>query len=188
MQKKYKKFALIGTSCVGKTTLLFKLKKKLQNKYYDKKIVTVPEAARQYFESRKVRKPFSYINQSKIQTLAKKLEKKAERQKPDIILCDRSVVDAIAYIKTMGTPLETEKLRERVKDWLTTYSYFFLLNPNGIRYQTDLVRREDKQIREAFHTSFLRLLRDLTLPYTLISGTEKQRLQTITDIISSFHI
>lgn len=188
MQKKHKKFALIGTSCVGKTTLLYKLEKKLQNKYRNRKIITVQEAARYYFEKRKVRKPFSYHNQSQIQTLAKKFEKKAETQKPDIILCDRSVLDAIAYIKTMGTRTEVEKLIKKAKKWLMTYNHFFLLNPIGVHYQIDSVRKEDIQLRKAFHTSFVHLLRDLSLPYTLISGSKKQRINKISDIIYTFDI
>lgn len=188
IKRQYKKFALIGTSCVGKTTLVLELEKILQKKYSNKIIATVPEAARHYFEKRKVRNPFSYINQYNIQTLAKEFEKQAELQKPDIIICDRSVLDAVVYIKTMGTQKETEKLLKRVRNWLATYSHFFLLDPAEVNYQTDVIRKEDMHVREAFHNSFLDLLQDLMLPYTLISGNEKQRVNKMTDIISSFII
>src|SRR3989338_8572569 len=143
-----KKFALIGTSCVGKTTILSDLKKILGKKYKNKIIVTVPEAARFFFEKRKVRNPFSYINQIQIQSLANEFEKKAEAQKPHIIICDRSVLDAAAYVRMMGTMNDAEKLIRRAKKWFTTYSHFFLLDPKGIPYKTDPIRKEDLKVRE----------------------------------------
>lgn len=53
MQRASRKFALIGTSCVGKTTLLHELNGLLNKKYKNKIILTVPEAAREYFEKKK---------------------------------------------------------------------------------------------------------------------------------------
>lgn len=188
MQRQFKKFALIGTSCVGKTTLLLELEKNLLKKYSDKKIISVQEAARHYFEKRKVRNPFSYFNQYNIQTLAIDFEKEAQLQKPDIIICDRSVLDAFVYIKTMGTQKEAEKLLKRIKNWLTSYDHFFLLDPQGVSYQTDQIRRENMNVRKAFHNSFSSTLLDLLLPYTLISGNQKQRGNRMMDIISALTI
>ncbi|CAN5166431.1 hypothetical protein BH09PAT1_BH09PAT1_4350 [soil metagenome] len=79
MQKKVRKFALIGTSCVGKTTLLDRLASDIPREF-NKKVVISPEAARYYFSTVKVRKPFSYSNQSAVQSLAKKLDKKPKKK------------------------------------------------------------------------------------------------------------
>lgn len=185
---KSKKFALIGTSCTGKTTCLYELEKILKKKYRNKKIIVVPEAARYYFEKEKTRKPFSYTHQHKIQNIAKQFEESAEKELPSIIICDRSVIDAIAYVKTTGTENESKKLLQRVKKWLATYSHFFLLSPDGVPYKTDLIRKEDVQMRKSFHTSFLYLLKKLALPHTLISGDKKQRLKKIKNIIFAFDI
>ncbi len=186
MSKQHKKFALIGTSCVGKTTLLLELEQVLQKTYHDKKIVVVQEAARYYFEKRKVNNPFSYISQSNIQSLVKKFEQNAQLQEPDMIICDRSVVDSIAYSQAKGTRKDVEKLYDKARKWLVTYDHFFLLDPAGIAYQTDEVRKESAETREAFHQSFLSLLEELMLPYTLISGNKKQRIKKMTEIIRPF--
>lgn len=183
---KSNKFALVGTSCVGKTTLFLELSSELKEKYKNKKIITVPEAARFYFENKRVRRPFSYINQRNIQDLAIHFEKKVEQCKPDIIICDRSVLDAIAYVKTKGTEKEVARLLKRVTKWLTTYNHIFLLSPKGIKYETDHIRKEDSQLRELFHISFLNLLEKLNLPYTLITGEKKRRLKKMSRIISTF--
>lgn len=181
MSKKTKKFALIGTSSVGKTTLLKKLEKKLTAS--KKSIVFVQEAARYYFERKNVRKPFSSKNQSNIQKLAKRFEKKAHKENPDIIICDRSVLDAVAYVRTFDKTDEWKKLLEKVSDWLKTYDHFFLLDPEGVSYKTDKIRKEEKKIRSAFHKSFVELLSELKLPYTLISGDKKERVEKMLDII-----
>lgn len=185
---KNRKFALIGTSCIGKTTLLFELEQILIQTYQGRKIISVPEAARYYFETINTKKPFSYTNQRNIQNIAVDFEKKAEKQNPYIIICDRSALDAIAYVKAEGTEEEVNKLSRRVSQWLPTYSHFFLLDPKGVPYQTDEIRQETIATRELFHKSFLRVLTDLKLPYTLVSGSEKQRLIQMKEIISTFII
>jgi nicotinamide riboside kinase len=179
-----RKFALIGTSCVGKTTLLHEVSTILKETFPEKKIVAVHEAARQYFEKRSVRNPFSFTHQSRIQALAQEFEKEAQRESPDIILCDRSVLDAIAYVNTMGTKTDVKKLIRNVNDWLATYTNFFLLDPADIEYKTDPIRRESKRVREAFHTSFLDILNELRFPFTIISGSKKRRIRTMISIIS----
>lgn len=179
MSKKTKKFALIGTSSVGKTTLILELESALKGK----KVAIVEEAARYFFSRNKVDNPFSYDSQIRVQNLVKKFEEAAYKKNADIILCDRSVLDAVAYVMTVGRENEWKKLLNNVKDWLKTYDHFFLLDPNGINYRTDKVRKESKKIRESFHPSFVKLLLNLHLPHTLISGNKKERLEKMISII-----
>jgi predicted ATPase len=185
MKNHYRKFAIVGTSCVGKTTLINKLENHLQLNYAEKQIAIVPEAARYYFENKNVSKPFSYFHQSRIQNLAMKLEQQIEKNTPDIIVCDRSVLDAIAYIKAQGTQHETEKLIKKVHTWLSTYTHFFLLDPVGIDYKTDSIRKELAKTRNSFHIAFLEVLQNLALPYTLVSGTELERFNKIEKLINT---
>lgn len=185
MKKQYKKFALIGTSCVGKTTLLFQLEKSLQDTYKEKLLAVVPEAARYYFENKNAKNPFLYFHQKRIQNLAKRLEQQAEKVKPDIIICDRSVVDAIAYIKALGSQNEIDKLIDNSRIWLNSYTHFFLLDPIGVNYKKDLTRREEEKTRNKFHIAFIDILHNLVLPHTLISGTEQERLNKVKYIIST---
>lgn len=185
MQKNCKKFALIGTSCVGKSTLLPLIQKKLQRTYRGMHIISVPEAARHYFVARNARKPFSYFHQNNIQNIAKQFEQNAYKQNPDIIICDRSVLDAVVYVKTADSSEKASRLLDKIISYLATYHHFFLLDPNDVAYIPDKIRKESFQTRSAFHKTFLAMLLMLQLPYTLISGNQVKRLNTIQSIIST---
>lgn len=183
MQKKAKKFALIGTSCIGKTTLLEELVKAIPQRM-NKNVSVSPEAARYYFSTVHVRKPFSYKNQRAVQALAKEFEQKAEIDNPDIILCDRSVFDAVAYVHAVGRKEDAEKLYTQVTDWLKTYDHLFLLDPSGVPYKMDEIRKESEEVRQMFHDSFLHLLSLSELPFSLISGNKKQRVNKMLTLIN----
>lgn len=182
MQNRVKKFALIGTSCIGKTSLLEDLVVIIP-KEFNKKTVISPEAARYYFSTVHVRKPFSYRNQSAVQSLAKKFEQEAEAKNPDVILCDRSVFDAVAYVHAVGQAKDAQKLHDRMRDWLRTYDHLFLLDPKDVPYKKDEIRQESAETRQMFHDSFALLLGSSNLPFTLISGTERERVNQMLSII-----
>lgn len=184
-RKSYKKFALIGTSSVGKTTLISKLEKKLSKKIGEGKVSISQEAARYYFSRKRVKKPFSYLNQKNVQSIARRFENKLQMRGYKIIICDRSVIDAVAYVHAMGDEKGAAKLHARMKEWVLTYDHFFLLDPEGVTYQTDKVRREDEETRNNFHLSFVRILKENNLPHSLISGDKKQRVNKMFKIISA---
>lgn len=186
MQRNYKKFALVGTSCVGKTTLLHELSKTLVKKYPQKKVVTVPEAARLYFALVKSKNPFSFYEQRNVQALAKELENHMTTLNPHIILTDRSVIDAVAYLQAMGKHTASAKLTQYAKDWLKTYDHLFLLDPADIVYAKDKIRKESQKTRSAFHSSFLSVLPKSKVSWTLISGTKKKRLAHMLEIIERY--
>lgn len=180
------KYALIGTSCVGKTTLVAQLSKKLKEEIPGIRVETVKEAARLYFIYNKTDQPFLFFPQQEIQTLANLQEQIAYYKNPHIILTDRSVLDAAVYVKTLGDKKNAENLIEKEKKWLTTYTHFFLLDPKGVPYKTDGIRKESKATREAFHKTFVETLSQLKLPHTLVSGNLESRLKkTLTIILSA---
>ncbi len=179
------KYALIGTSCVGKTTFVHELENLLKKEVSGTKIEVVEEAAREYFIHNKTEEPFSYFHQSRIQTLAHIQEQLVYFKNPNIILCDRSVLDAIAYVQTNGEKNAALKLLEKEKKWLSTYTHFFLLDPKGVPYKNDAIRKESKKTREFFHKTFVEILSTLKLPHTLVSGNPQKRLQTMLDTILS---
>jgi len=90
-----------------------------------------------------------------LQSLAKQFEKEAEKKQPDIILCDRSVFDAVAYVHAVGRIKDAAKLFNKEKDWLRTYAHLFLLDPEGVPYKTDNIRKESEDVRRAFHQCIL---------------------------------
>lgn len=178
-----KKYALIGTSCVGKTTLVIALAKTLKKELPGIGVEIVEEAGRIYFTHNPTNEPFTYLHQRQVQTLQKLLEQIAYFKNPHIILTDRSVLDAVAYLKTMGANGHAKNLLIKEKEWLGSYNYFFLLDPKGVPYKTDNIRTEKKSTREAFHKTFTQILAKLKLPHQLISGTEQKRVKTMLKII-----
>ncbi len=180
-----KKYALIGTSCVGKTTLVNELNNLLKKEIPGINVEVVSEAARFYFSYNVTSEPFSYFHQGRIQTIARIQEELIYYKNPNIILTDRSVLDSIAYVKATGGNGFANKLYEKEKKWLSTYTNFFLLDPKGIPYKTDAIRKESKNTREGFHKTFLETLSDFNLPYTLISGSFDTRLKRMLSTILS---
>ncbi len=183
MSKTPKKFALIGTSCVGKTTLLLKLKDYFAEKKPHLKVTLVNEAARLYFSTHKTRKPFSFYHQEKIQKLIQKMEQEASGKKYHLVFCDRSVFDAVPYVASTKDEKSIQILLRRANKWLHTYTHLFLLDPKDIPYQKDEIRKESKYTREKFHKLFQVYLQKVSVPWTIIGGTEKDRLEKISSII-----
>lgn len=179
-----KKFALIGTSCTGKTTLIYMLKNAMENKKPKKKIIIAEEAARKYFEGKNIENRFSFFHQKNIQNLAQEIELKAQ-ENADYVLCDRSVLDAAAYVHATGKKQNTKRLLGRMDAWLKTYTHLFLLDPKDIDYKIDSIRKEHKKTRGKFHQSFLEILSNSHLPWTLISGTTYERIPKMMKIIES---
>ena len=111
-------------------------------------------------------------------------EQEAHKSGAKIIFCDRSVIDAVVYVKSTGNIKGANELLERVKFWLPTYHKFFLLDPAGISYEKDEVRQEDEDTRQAFHNAFLEFFKESQIPFELLSGTLKERIKRIDKMLS----
>lgn len=180
-EQEMRKVAFVGTSCTGKTTLVNHYREKFKE---NAEVVIVEEAARIYFENHpEVEDRFSNEFQSRIQELAQQNEQEAHFEEARVILCDRSVLDAAAYSLAMGDKDCSDRLFERVKSWIPTYSCLFLLDPSDVRYSTDEVRKENENLRGQFHRAFLELFREKKVPYKLLSGTLQERIQQIDEIL-----
>jgi len=169
-----KKIALIGTSCVGKTTLLEELKR-IYPQY-----VFINEVARDYFSNNKSKNRFSFKDQQNIQDLVMDREKE---MKGNIVVCDRSVICPIIYTNADGDILGGKNLHSRVKEWIPTYSQLLLLDPVDVPYQKDSIRSEEKFFRMKVHKEYVAFLKDNNIQYTLIKGSWDQRLSQIKEII-----
>lgn len=173
MRKNKIKVAFVGTSSVGKTSLLWEYKKRMKN---NPSVAFVHEVARDFFKDNPtVKKRFAKDAQEKIQTLMLKREKKAHVSGAKIILCDRSVIDAVVYVRSTGDIEGANELLEKVRFWLPTYHKFFLLDPADVLYEKDDVRQEDEKVRQAFHNAFLEFFKESQIPYELLSGNIKER-------------
>lgn len=185
MQERFdiKKVAFVGTSCIGKTTLIEELQKTYGN---DNTIAYVPEAARVFFTQNILpeEERFTAGTQGQVQDLALLNEQQAHAH-PEVrvILCDRSVIDAVVYTKAHGDEEGSESLLRKVEYWLPTYNKFLLLDPTDIPYQTDDVRKEDASTRERFHQAFLDFFSEQNLPFEILSGTPEKRIQRVKEIL-----
>jgi hypothetical protein len=174
------KFAYVGTSCVGKSTLLTR-----SASLNGGNVLLVEEAAREYFTAnRHVTDRFSAKAQGEVQALALAKEQEAHAQArlmghATALVCDRSVLDAPVYVHSQGDNAGAQKLLEKVRLWLPTYSTIFLLDPADILYETDPIRDESEVTRQLFHDAFLEFFGGNDIPYELLSGTIDERLQVV---------
>ncbi len=126
------KVAFIGTSCVGKTTLIEEYRTRFSN---NPRFFIVNEAARTFFtRNPEVSNRFEKEAQSQVQVLVLEQEQKAHESGARVILCDRSVIDAVVYVRANGDREGAAELLNRVSFWPPTYSKLFLLNPADVPY------------------------------------------------------
>lgn len=126
---------------------------------------------------------FSADAQGRVQALALKNEQDAHNSGAKVILCDRSVIDAVVYVRAHGDRKGADKLLQGVEFWLPTYHKFLLLNPADVLYQSDDVRQEDEQVRQGFHSAFLEFFEESGIPFELLSGTREERITRVDEII-----
>ncbi|OGY09609.1 MAG: hypothetical protein A2782_02440 [Candidatus Blackburnbacteria bacterium RIFCSPHIGHO2_01_FULL_43_15b] len=174
------KIALVGTSCVGKTTIFEMLRNSLGGAH---NVVFVPEAARAFFEKNPGIARFSADTQEKIQDFAIEQERKVEGPDVKIMICDRSCLDTVAYTRAAGDLAGASRLLTNIAYWLPTYSAIFLLSPDGVPYQNDGVRTEDSTFRQAVHNAFVQILEENMIPHTIIEGSLEKRVAKIESVI-----
>ncbi len=181
LEQEPKKIAFVGTSCTGKTSTIDHFRKIFEG---NPNVTFVKEAARIFFtQNPKIKNRFSVDAQGQVQALALTNEQDAHQSGARIILCDRSVIDTVVYVRSQGDIKGAEELLNRVKFWLPTYQKFFLLDPADVPYKTDNIRQETSETRQGFHDSFLNFFDETGIPYELLSGTEEERIKRVTEII-----
>src|SRR3989344_6692758 len=150
-----KKIAFVGAASIGKTTLLNELREQYG---HNSSIAFVDEVARAYFTKNPTEPDlvFSFDVQKSIQDRIVANEQKTYEQRPAVIFCDRSVIDAVVHLQAHKDEEGATKLLENVEDWLPTYTLFLLLDPTDVPYKTDDIRRESEDTRNHIHNSFLR--------------------------------
>ncbi len=179
------KFAFVGSSSVGKTALLEVYRKKYSG---NPNVVFVEEAARIYFiehSSMPLAERFAEQAQGQVQDLAIKTEQLAHGLGARLIFCDRSVLDAVAYVRSTGDRKGADRLLRKVEGWIPTYTGLFLLDPAGVPFANDEVRQENHDTRQRFHEAFIDLFESEGIAYELLSGTEQSRIQRVDQVIKS---
>lgn len=182
-ESKVIKIAFVGTSCTGKTDLLKHYQEQFEG---DLKVAFVKEAARDLFdENPEIKDRFSAATQRRIQALALQREREAHASGATVIFCDRSTLDAVAYVWAEGDHEGALALynQPRIQKWLPTYDYLFLLDPDDVPYEKMGARQEEEEERQRFHQGFLKFFERENIPYQLLSGTIEERAAQIDKVL-----
>jgi predicted ATPase len=172
-----KKYAISGTSCSGKTTLINALK----NSDHTIDIAYVDEAGRKFFSENPMTEieRFLPITQERISNLIISMETDAMKNSPDLVICDNSVVAAAVYAGVLNGRHEADRIMDLNSDWLKTYHKFFVLNPDDVEFKNDDVRSESLEFRNQAHQLFIETYKRYGLDFEIVSGNVQQRLDFI---------
>jgi predicted ATPase len=139
------KIAFTGTHGTGKTTAAYEWAVQCKKDYPDKSVGIILEVARH--------SPLP-INQnatleSEVWIFSEQIRKEIEYQsRYDIVVCDRTMFDAIAYAKIAGFPQTAEKMFEYASMLAHTYDEIIFKHTKNNNYLIhDGVRDMDKQFR-----------------------------------------
>lgn len=177
--KHTKKFAFVGTTCSGKTTLFnFYHKRFLKDPRYS----FVPEAAREYILTNTNTSRTHLEHSQAIQQLILEKELTAHQTNPEVIICDRSVLDSAIWVMANVGKDQGNEMIDKMSFWIPSYN-FILLNPEDTLYKTDHVRKENPEMRMIIHQNFLQTFIDRHIPYHFVKGSVEERVQQIDGII-----
>jgi len=164
---------------VGKTTL-FKAYEAAENG----RLLLSAEVARWYLRGIPDERKFTYVIQAGLQDAIMRQESEIGASGKGVILCDRSVLDAVSYLRAWGDIADSQKLFERVRSWAASYAHFFLFDPEDVPYFNDDVRTENVIVRNRMHETFKELLDEYELPYQLLSGSITERKAIVDDKVA----
>ena len=174
--------ALIGASCTGKSTLWSAASR-------PGNVILVPEAARAYFgehpeidETDRFQLPAQRAIQERAICNEMNAMERAHIVLADLVVCDRSVFDAPAYVYATGNPRGADRLLARVSRW--RYDHLVYPDPADVAYQTDEVRKEPAVVRDAIHRGFVEFLQTRGISYTMVSGTLDERLERLIQLVA----
>lgn len=166
-----KKVALMGGPCTKKTTTITAVGEQPH-------VRTVPEQAREHFDSVPFADRHTLEAQKELAGRIIAIERETAAN-GGILLCDRSVLDGVAYLR------HAEELFEHVSFWLPTYDRFVLSDPAGIPFKNDDVRVETPEFRDQLHQEFLAMFEELEIEYELLQGTPAERVARVTAMLAT---
>ncbi len=164
------RIAITGAMCTGKTTLAIALAKQYQS-------VLVPDAGRLYF----LQSP--HANRSTLETnraIAREYVQSSQRASNTglaFVFHDNCILSPVAHLLAFGKRRYAEVLLTEFAPEIAQFDRYLLLDTQDIVYRDDEIRTEGATIQKKLQASYIQLLRQLDIPYTLVSGNEAERLR-----------
>lgn len=166
-KNKQVKVAFTGTHGTGKTSGVFKLAYDLKMLINNKTIHTLMENAKE--SPYKINKQTS--EQSQLWIFSNQMSKEMELQaKYDILICDRTIVDAVSYSKTMNFDNMVSSMKDFCKYYINTYDMILFRHTKNNPYHfSDGNRDADDNIyRLNMEENLLSLYEDIGVKDKLI--------------------
>jgi len=101
------------------------------------------------------------------------------------IIDDRTPLDAAVYVAANGDREGAERLFDEANAWigLEYYDHFYVLDPTGVPYVNDAERTETFEERQQIHETLLGFFAEHGIAYTLLTGTEQERIDQVVGAI-----
>jgi NadR type nicotinamide-nucleotide adenylyltransferase len=166
-----KKVVVIGPESTGKSTLA-------QNLAGCFECIWVPEFAREYLEN--LRRPYEYDDLLNIARGQVRLEDELSLRSKELLICDTDL-----NVIKVWSEHKFGKVHPWIVDQINTRKYdLFLLTDIDIPWQEDPLREHpDPEMRKHFFSRYQKILLDMKVPFEVVSGNERQRLDLAVDII-----
>jgi len=176
------KIAIIGTHGTGKTTLAYVIATAAKQKGVNVKLVQ--EVART--SPFPLNEDFDIDCAHWIITSQIKRELSAKAEKSEMIICDRSSIDPICYLKAVDKPTpKYEALEDFADEWMKTYDKIIFVYPTGEKLDFDGVRCMDDEYQLEVHDNFLEYIERSKMAVTLFPASKifENDIKPLLDII-----
>ncbi len=161
------KIVLFGPESTGKTTL----SKQLATYY---KTNWVPEFSRQYaLEKIKENKQLTKKDVLPIAIGQMQLENTIALKTKNILICDTNLLETLVYSQTIYDGYAPNALKKYA---LKNKYQLYILTNIDVPWENDIIREKNTNRKKQF-SIFEETLKINKLPYIIISGTQKNRLQ-----------
>ena len=154
------KYAIMGTHGVQKSTIALKLASVLKEAHPDKEVAVMPELAR--------RCPFP-VNEEMTELSQRWILCKQMLSEIDlafynhIVVCDRTVIDPLAYAVYAGFFDFVASSIQTAVDWFSTYDKVFWIRPNG----HDLIFDNFRSVNADFQVAVDQHIKEIIDQYNL---------------------